>query len=152
MSSLYHCGRVQAVACSEVMPDARHAWESCRGAGACAAGGGCLHLAIGKSAGSIAAWSSPRFSSLSALAGEAGCGALCSVRQGSSTAVGVAWAMPPTQAQDTAAVLTASMQDGSLSSWKWNGQQVLRPNQPLCPSNELSSPQLQPCSKCPTLG
>ncbi len=104
----------------------------------CAAGEACLHLAIGKSAGSVSAWTSPRFSSLSALEGKAGCGDLCSVQQGSSTVVGVAWALQPTQARDTAAVLTASAQDGSLSSWRWDGQQVLKPILLVCPCNELA--------------
>ena len=114
---------------------------------ALAAGEFCLHLAIGKSAGSIIAWSSPRFSSLSALEGKAGCGALCSVQQGSSTIVGVAWAMPPTQARDTAAVLTASAQDGSLSSWKWDGQQVLNPILLVYPCHEAGSATHSPAQE-----
>ncbi len=83
-----------------------------------------MHLAIGKNAGMITAWTSLQASNLSSLEGKDGCASLCSVQRGSYTIVGVAWAMPPTQAQDTAAVLTASAQDGSLSSWRWDGQEV----------------------------
>ena len=90
-----------------------------------------MHLAIGKTAGMVGAWASPRCSSVSALVGKAGCGALCWVQHGSSTTVGLAWAMPPGQGKHGAAVLTASAQDGSLSSWKWDGQQVRSPVQAL---------------------
>lgn len=105
-----------------------HPWLKCS---TCDAGKTSVHLAIGKNAGMITAWTSSQASNLSGLEGKGGCGTLCSVQRGSYTIVGVAWAMPPTQAQDTAAVLTASAQDGSLSSWRWDGQQVCESAIPL---------------------
>lgn len=98
----------------------RHHLQAAR----CSAGDGCLRLAIGKTAGKIAAWRSPRFSNLSGLEGKANCGTLCSAQSGSATVVGLAWALPPTRGQDPIAVLTAAGQDGCLSSWRWEGREV----------------------------
>ena len=85
-----------------------------------------LCLAIGKSAGIVAVWSSPSFSSMTSLQGMPDGGDLCSASMGSSTVVGLAWTVPPVQGQAPAMVLTAAGQDGSLSSWKVAGQEVCR--------------------------
>ena len=84
---------------------------------------------MGKSAGMVAVWTSPSFSSMTALQGMTDGGGLCSARLGSSTVVGLAWTAPPVQGQEPAVVLTAAGQDGSLASWRVAGQVVC----PKCP-------------------
>lgn len=83
-----------------------------------------LQLAIGKTAGAVSAWRSPAFADISGLQGTGSCGERCAARAGSSTVVGLTWAMPPVPQQQAHPVLTAAGQDGSVSSWRWEGLEV----------------------------
>lgn len=84
-----------------------------------------MQLAVGKTAGLVGAWTSP---SLSSIPDDKHLfGSLCCARMGSATVVGLAWAAPPTQGLSCAPVLTAAAQDGSLMSWRWDGQEVQAP-------------------------
>ena len=104
----------------------------------CCAGEWRLCLAIGKSAGVVAVWASPSFSSIETLQGMTGGEGLCSASMGSSTVVGLAWTAPPVQGQEAAVVLTAAGQDGSLSSWKLARQEVC-PKCTCCLSQDTGS-------------